>query len=537
MVVDVRLLGPVEWLNAGVTMEIPGTSARAVLAMLALRAGEVVFTSELVDGLWDRSLPADPTAALHVTISRLRRAVGDQRDRLRRVPRGYVLDVDPAEVDVARVEHALAESRVLMARGDAASAANLLLDALGEWRHDWPLAEFADLPFASTAATRLHLLRAEVLEAANDADLQCGRPATVIDRTTRAVRSDPSREHLVGQLMTALYQVGRQAEALAAYAELASLLRADFGAEPSPDLQELRERVLAHAPGLGRASAATDAGAVLALPRWFEAALEDLAADGADPTVRGRLLLALGAAEHHAGLPGWQETLLQAGQLARQAGDTSAVARCALGGALGWSVSPGRPDRRRLELVSFALERSDVLDEGERVRLLGAYADELAFTADLAERIRVSDEAVALARASGRPALLLHALNHRFNAVWAPETLDSRQRDVDEALRVAEAVADPRTMVVAEGWAMAASMEVADIEGVDHHLARFEALATAGGSPPFLWGTRVHQCWRLAIAGETAPAEEAAEDALAYGRANSRPEAEVVYLGQRAYLA
>jgi hypothetical protein len=214
-------------------------------------------------------------------------------------------------------------------------------------------------------------------------------------------------------------------------------------------------------------------------------------------------MLALGQAEHHAGLPNWQETLVLAGEMARALGDTNLAARCILGGALGWSVAPGQPDRRRLELMTFALEEGQDLDDDLRVRLMGAYADELAFTADLAERIRLSDQAMALARSSGRPTLLLNALNHRFNAIWAPETLESRRHDATLACRLAEAGGNQQPRAISAGFAMAAALEAADLDETDHQLKVFTSLA---------------------------------EDARRFGIEHGRPEAEMIHLMQRAAI-
>jgi DNA-binding SARP family transcriptional activator len=523
--IDIRLLGPIECLRNGTAVALPGTSARAVLALLALRRRTVVLTDELVDGLWGQKIPADPTAALYVTVCRLRRALGADRGRLRRVSHGYRLDLDDDHVDVGRVESLLARGLEHLERDEPIEAEALLAGALNEWRHDAPLAELADLPFATTEASRLQQLRYDVIKAANDSSLRSGHPAEVVHRTEGFLGLDPWREDLVLQLMSALNATGRKADAFRVYARLASNLRAELGIEPSPEVQSLRNTLL------GNSNHQADP---MPLPAWFQASLEDLGAMEADPALRCRMMLALGEAEHHAGLEGWQGTLIRAGEIARAANDANTVARCALGGALGWTATPGRPDERRIQLMSYALEGD--IDEELRVSLLGAYADELAFTADLTRRMQLTDTAVALARSAAKPVLLLRALNQRFNAIWAPETLETRRRDAAEACQLAEAAGDRRAAAVSAGYAMAAAMEAGDIAEVDDNLARFTGLAEELDLPVFRWGVLVHAGWRSAAASDLDRAEHLAEQARQYGAAHGRPEAELVYMAQRSAL-
>jgi DNA-binding SARP family transcriptional activator len=58
--VDIRLLGTVECIEDGAPLRVPGTSARAVLAMLAMRAGELVLTDEIIEGLWGADFHSIP---------------------------------------------------------------------------------------------------------------------------------------------------------------------------------------------------------------------------------------------------------------------------------------------------------------------------------------------------------------------------------------------------------------------------------------------------------------------------------------------
>ena len=65
------------------------------------------------------------------------------------------------------------------------------------------------------------------------------------------MREHPLRERLQGQLMLALYQSGRQADALERYQQARRKLTDEFGIAPGRELQELERRILNQDPGLG----------------------------------------------------------------------------------------------------------------------------------------------------------------------------------------------------------------------------------------------------------------------------------------------
>lgn len=534
--VEVAVLGGLEARRGGVVVPVRGSTSRAVLAVLALRAGEVVLDDDLVDALWDGELPADPPAAIHVAVSRLRAALGDDRAAVRRHPRGYSLDLPATCVDIGRAEAALRDGRDALQRGELDAAIASLGGALREWRGT-PLVEFADLPFAGPASTRLHVLRLALAEARNDALLEAGRPAEVVDDTPALLATDPWREELVAQLMLALYRTGRQVEALAAYAQLASALERDFGIAPAPRVQSLHDRIVAHDRALG----GPDTHDAVSLPRWFESALDaDVASghDGVDDIVRARLLLALGEAKHHAGEPGWQDALHEAATVAARAGDVTTVARAALAGALGWGVEAGTADVRRLSLIDHALAQGDgQLDAATRARLLAARATELSFSAPLADRMAASDEALALARGSGEPATVLAVLNQRYQAVWAPDTLDDRRRLLDEAASIASTLGPSAVPAMIHGWQMAAAIERADLAAVDDHLAHFTELGERLELPVVQWGAVLHSSWRAVVDGDLDRASLLCDEAERVGELVGRREAPVVATMQRIGIA
>ena len=69
---DFRLLGAIEAVADGISIPLGGPRQRAVFADLALHAGQVVLTVQLIDDLWGDRPPAGPKPALETYISRLR---------------------------------------------------------------------------------------------------------------------------------------------------------------------------------------------------------------------------------------------------------------------------------------------------------------------------------------------------------------------------------------------------------------------------------------------------------------------------------
>jgi DNA-binding SARP family transcriptional activator len=272
---DFRLLGPLEVVERGRPLALGGVKQRSLLAILLLEANELVSTDRLIDQLWGATPPATCAKSIQVYVSRLRKEIGD--GRLATHGRGYVLRVEPSELDLARFEQLAAEAR----RADPDTAARKLREALGLWRGP-PLADLAYEPFAQPEIARLEELRMAVLEQRIDADLASGRHAQLVGELESLVARHPLREGLRAQLMLALYRSARQAEALEAYQAARRELDEELGLEPSERLKLLEQAILRQDPALDvpeRAppeppgpeapAAALEERAILVVPRAF----------------------------------------------------------------------------------------------------------------------------------------------------------------------------------------------------------------------------------------------------------------------------
>ena len=244
---EFRILGPLEVWDGGGEVSLGGPKPRALLAGLLLHPNEVVPTDRLIDELWGEDSPQDAAAALRVNISRLRKAL--PQDVLTTRAPGYVLQVEPDELDLHRFERLVDEGRSLLARGLATDASERLHDALALWRGQ-ALADFAYESFAQAAIARLEEIRLAAVELQIDIDLALGRHDELVGGLEALVAEHPLRERLRMYLMTALYRSDRQAEALDAYQEARRALVDGLGIDPSPALQELERAILRQDPSL-----------------------------------------------------------------------------------------------------------------------------------------------------------------------------------------------------------------------------------------------------------------------------------------------
>ena len=248
---DFRILGSLEVEDRGRSLPLGGHQQRALLALLLLRANNVVPVDEIIEHLWGSRSPPSATKNVHALISKLRRRLeshpsgvdSGQNGVLLTRPHGYILRVADGELDLHLFESLLDEGRRALIAGDPDAAAASLRQALALWRGP-PLPEFAFDSFAHVEIARLEELRLSALEERIEADLGLGRHHDLIAELEALVAHNPLRERLRGQLMLALYRSGRQAQALDAYQEARRMLVDELGIEPGQALQRLEKAIL-----------------------------------------------------------------------------------------------------------------------------------------------------------------------------------------------------------------------------------------------------------------------------------------------------
>lgn len=240
--VDFDVLGPLRVRIGGQPVQLSAPMPRMVLGVLLTRANAPVPVDVLVDALWAGR--RDPRAAkkLQLHVHRLRRALGDP-GRIRYENGGYTLHVHSAELDAERFESALTES----AGAGPARAVTLLRGALRGWRGE-PFSDLVDLPLLRAEADRLTERRLAGLALLYTAELACGHATAIIPELVELAKRHPMREQLQGLLMTALYQSGRQVEALEVYQRTRGALVEQLGLEPGCELQRLERAILTGDP-------------------------------------------------------------------------------------------------------------------------------------------------------------------------------------------------------------------------------------------------------------------------------------------------
>ncbi|MGQ0623508.1 MAG: ATP-binding protein [Sporichthyaceae bacterium] len=241
--VELRLLGPFELRDGGgAVLDAGPPQQRALLALLGLRANEMVALEVILDGLWGAAAPPRAVNTVQGYVSRLRRLLPAGAGIATLAP-GYRLDVDPGAVDAARFVRAVTEGGAARARGAPERAAALLGAALQIWRGA-PLGEFGAMPFAAAESERLaRLVRAARHDWAG-ARLELGGHRELVEVVQDFLVEDRFNEGLWGVLMLALYRSGRQGDALAAFGRARQVLSSELGIEPGRELRQVQHRVL-----------------------------------------------------------------------------------------------------------------------------------------------------------------------------------------------------------------------------------------------------------------------------------------------------
>ncbi|WP_328676594.1 tetratricopeptide repeat protein [Streptomyces sp. NBC_00322] len=251
-VVDLRfsVLGPVRAWRGGESLPSGSPQQRALLAALLLRDGRTATASELIDAIWGEDPPSQALAAVRTYASRLRKVLS--ANALVSESGGYAIRVRRDSLDLAVAQELATEAEKARAAGDRCQARVLINKSLGLWDGE-PLANVPG-PYAENQRARLEEWRLQLLETRLDLDLEVGCHAEAVSELTALTAAHPLRERLRELLMLALYRSGRQAEALAVYADTRRMLADELGVDPRPELSRLQQRILQADAELARPS-------------------------------------------------------------------------------------------------------------------------------------------------------------------------------------------------------------------------------------------------------------------------------------------
>nr|WP_107905953.1 BTAD domain-containing putative transcriptional regulator [Streptomyces chartreusis] len=267
------VLGPVRAWRGEEQLATGSPQQRALLAALLLREGRTATAAELIDAVWGEEPPSQALAALRTYASRLRKIL--DAGVLVSESGGYaVRGLPEGALDLGVAQELAAEAEKARGAGDLCQAREALARALALW--DGEVLAGVPGPYAEAQRVRLEEWRLQLLESRLDMDLEQGCHAEAVSELTALTAEHPLRERLRELLMLALYRSGRQAEALAVYADTRRLLADELGVDPRPGLKELQQRILQADPALAEPSAlAAEPAAVAVRPAQLPATVPD----------------------------------------------------------------------------------------------------------------------------------------------------------------------------------------------------------------------------------------------------------------------
>ncbi|MET9153398.1 BTAD domain-containing putative transcriptional regulator [Streptomyces griseoflavus] len=267
------VLGPVRAWRDDEPVATGSPQQRALLAALLLREGRTATAAELIDALWGGEPPSQALAAVRTYASRLRKVLDP--GVLVSESGGYaVRGLGDGALDLAAAQELATEAEKARSGGDLSRAREVLNRALSLW--DGETLAGVPGPYAEAQRARLEEWRLQLVEAGLDMDLEQGCHAEAVSELTALTAAHPLRERLRELLMLALYRSGRQAEALAVYADTRRLLADELGVDPRPGLRDLQQRILRADPALAEPSApVAEAAAAPVRPAQLPATVPD----------------------------------------------------------------------------------------------------------------------------------------------------------------------------------------------------------------------------------------------------------------------
>lgn len=223
-----------------VETRLPGRQGVLALGHLAANLDRWITRDELVFAIWGDRAPADADGALASLLSKIRRVVGPEhitgRSSLRFVGTDQTLiDVHFAIECLHRAQAHLASGRADLAWQPSHTAFSIarrtfLFGHEAPWIEDW--------------RRRLEEVALGGLECHGESVLAAG----ALPEAERAARDligrAPFRESGYRLLMSALERSGNRAEALRVYERLRALLADELGADPSPEVAAVHQRLL-----------------------------------------------------------------------------------------------------------------------------------------------------------------------------------------------------------------------------------------------------------------------------------------------------
>ncbi|MEC3976923.1 AfsR/SARP family transcriptional regulator [Amycolatopsis sp. H20-H5] len=243
------VLGPLEVVKDGTDHAPTTPKVLQLLAMLVLHPGKVVHIDSIIQELWAGDPPRSVRPTMHTYVYHLRRYVreigltNDSETVLLTKPPGYLLRIDPAQVDVFTFQQHCHQGRELLRQCRYSEAARCFQLAMGLWSGA-PLANVQCGPMLSACVVDLIEQRRSAQHLRIEAEIAGGMHRELIGELRSLVAANPLDEGLNGQLMRVLGRSGRRSDAMASFRQLRNRLHAELGVEPCDELQLLHHELL-----------------------------------------------------------------------------------------------------------------------------------------------------------------------------------------------------------------------------------------------------------------------------------------------------
>lgn len=242
-----ELLGPLRVVGEeGENATIGAQKIETLLAVLLIRADQVVSTEQLMIEIWGDQAPRRATAGIHVYVSQLRKFLvrcGAANGPLMTRPPGYLLRTGDDALDYQDCLRLVGWGRDHAREHRYEEAGACFESALKMWRGP-VLGDLSYGPIVEGFVAWLSEARLECVEMLNDAQLHLGRHRELVGRLYSLTAEHPLREAFSRQLMLALYRSERQADALEVYRSVRQTINEELGLEPCRALQELQHGIL-----------------------------------------------------------------------------------------------------------------------------------------------------------------------------------------------------------------------------------------------------------------------------------------------------
>nr|WP_042188967.1 AfsR/SARP family transcriptional regulator [Kibdelosporangium sp. MJ126-NF4]CEL18567.1 transcriptional regulator, SARP family [Kibdelosporangium sp. MJ126-NF4]CTQ98051.1 transcriptional regulator, SARP family [Kibdelosporangium sp. MJ126-NF4] len=246
---EFTLLGSVEVRFRGRDCTPNAPKLLQLLVMLLAQPGTTVSSDSLRRELWWDTPPATAQRTMQTYVYHLRKLVDDHamtddpKRLVRTEPGGYLLDVDPVQVDVFQFRERCEQGRTAISEHRFGEAAAILRSAMALWTGP-PLANVECGPRLSAYATELQERKRQAHTLRVQAEIEAGMHRELLGELRALATDNPLDEQVHAHLIEALNRSGRRGEAVYTYHQLRTTLVKELGMEPSDELRQLHLRLL-----------------------------------------------------------------------------------------------------------------------------------------------------------------------------------------------------------------------------------------------------------------------------------------------------